>query len=219
MQKIIFGGESLKNIPKEKKELFSIHSPINRGQLDSITVTPYSSCLVVILDGVYGSSLSITPTECKDFIRRGGTLIGASSMGALRASELWSIGMIGMGNIYHMFRLGYLRSDADVAVAYNNNYEEMTVSIVHIRAILAKLEIERKIESDLSRRLLLAARQIIWFERYWDNLIEDWIKHFNLNGDTIDLANFLFENPLIHPKKIDALSAINLILSKRWPVQ
>lgn len=217
MKKILFSGESIKGIPENKTKEFSIHSPIQRGDLNSIKVNPLNPCIVLILDGVYGAYLSVTPTECRDFMERGGILVGASSMGALRASELWSVGMIGLGNVYAMLRLGYLRSDADVAVAYNNAFEEITISIVHVRAILAKLEEDNDIALVISRQMLLTARQTIWFERYWDKVLEEWRKKFELSAEITVKADALYRDPFYHPKKKDALTSINTIIAKRWP--
>lgn len=214
----VFGGESLWDAPQELKNNLICRPPINRGVLEKIKFNAKNPPLVLILDGVYGSSLSITATECRQFLERGGRLVGASSIGALRASELWSVGMIGVGQVYNMLRIGYIRSDADIAVAYDERtFREITISIIHVRSILSILEEREDISSILSRHLLKKAHSLIWFERYWDSLIEEWKKHFNLTEEVVELLIKLHNNPLYHPKKRDALEALHLITAKRWP--
>jgi hypothetical protein len=43
-------------------------------------------------------------------------IVGASSMGALRAAELDSMGMVGIGTVYQYYRDGIIESDDDVAI-------------------------------------------------------------------------------------------------------
>ena len=45
------------------------------------------------------------------------TVVGGSSMGALRASELDDLGMVGIGYVYKAYRTGAITSDDDVALS------------------------------------------------------------------------------------------------------
>jgi TfuA protein len=104
---------------------------------------------------VFSSGLSVTPMECRQIMEEGWELIGASSIGALRASELWSVGMIGVGKIFYQYRLGYSLSDSDVATMINpKTYEEVTASLVHIQWILFQLQQRNLLSGILSRKLI-----------------------------------------------------------------
>ena len=91
---IVFSGPSLAEAELRQFSTASHAPPIKRGDL--ATVDDYE--IVVILDGEFGQSESVSPKEILASIERGKTVIGAASMGALRASELDRDGMIGAGS-------------------------------------------------------------------------------------------------------------------------
>ena len=103
--------------------------PIKRGDLAA--VEDYD--IFVILDGEFGQNMSVSPKEILAVLERGKTVIGASSMGALRASELDRSGMIGVGWVYDYFRRCAVRRDADVALVYSPfDLKPMTVPMVDL---------------------------------------------------------------------------------------
>jgi hypothetical protein len=211
----IYAGPSLALTDSTLKEI--VKPPIRRGDLELLLQTSHPG-IIVILDGIYGSNLAITPTECREAIKAGWRLIGGCSMGALRASELWPVGMIGHGDIYSLFRVGKLHSDADVAVSYTKSMqEELTLSIVHIRYVLSVLCCQNEMNVARARRLLLLAKEIPWFERFPNLLLEHW-KLNKVAVTTLEKAETLFSNPNYHPKKRDAKYIISLLTQSLWPL-
>jgi hypothetical protein len=214
---IVYGSASLELLPENYKAFLDIRPPVKRGDLQTVLEQDENPKTILILDGLYGGNLAVTPTECRRLLFGGWTLIGASSMGALRASDLWSVGMIGIGEVYNMFRLGYLRSDADVAVTYSAvDYTECTASIVHVRAILSAMEKQQLISATVSRKMLLQSRKIYWLERYWDILSEQWL-NYGISKEIITQFGKFSLDKRNHPKARDGLQAIEMILAKRWP--
>lgn len=212
---IVFGGPSLSEVPAGTRARLDVRPPVRCGDFNPLLEESHPGT-VVIIDGVFNSSLAITPTECRHLLQRGWRLIGASSMGALRASDLWSVGMIGIGDVFTLYRLGVLRSDADVAVALNaETFEEATASVVHVRAVLSSLELRGEISGGAARRFLRMSRDIYWFERHWDDVIAVWARN-GLPSTAADSARALMADPFHHPKKRDALLAINSVLAYRW---
>ncbi len=64
----------------------------------------------------------------------GVTVVGGCSMGALRASELDTYGMIGVGRIYRWYRDGVAESDDEVAVTFHpDTLEPLSVPLVNMR--------------------------------------------------------------------------------------
>jgi hypothetical protein len=58
-------------------------------------------------------------------------------MGALRASELDTYGMIGVGKVYEWYRDGVIESDDEVAVSTNpDTFEPISVPLVNMRETL-----------------------------------------------------------------------------------
>jgi hypothetical protein len=215
---VLFAGPSLELCDQNLiGGAFECKRPIKRGDLEQLIDGRKRVGTIIILDGVYGSNLAITPTECRQAIKAGWTLIGGSSMGALRASELWSVGMMGLGNVYNLFRIGKLKSDADVAVSYNKDFqEELTLSIVYIRSVLGQLCNQKVVDVATARQLLLAARKIAWFERFPNLLLDAW-RRKGVDSNSLSKMKELFLNPNFNPKKRDASYIISLITSALWP--
>src|SRR4051794_9892251 len=59
--------------------------------------------VVIIIDGEFGQSLAVSPNEILRLLDSGTRVIGAASMGALRAAELWPCGMEGYGWIFEAY--------------------------------------------------------------------------------------------------------------------
>ncbi|WP_263972028.1 TfuA-like protein, partial [Streptomyces resistomycificus] len=71
------------------------------------------------MDGIYHHRLALRHKEILDALERGITVLGAASIGALRAAELDRFGMIGVGRVYHWYRTGVFDGDDAVSVAHS----------------------------------------------------------------------------------------------------
>ena len=91
MKTIIFAGPSISHMELAVLTTADLAPPIRRGDIDRFA--DYE--MFVIIDGEFGQSLSVSPKEILSILKTGRIVIGASSMGALRASELDTCGMIG----------------------------------------------------------------------------------------------------------------------------
>ena len=90
--------------------------PIRRGDLADLGT---GTEVVGIIDGVFHQSLAVSPKEIIALLERGVRVYGASSIGALRAAEAYMYGMIGVGEIFQMYRDREIDADDEVAVAYD----------------------------------------------------------------------------------------------------
>jgi TfuA protein len=90
--------------------------PISRGGLEPLLNDPPAA--VGIVDGEFYQRLAISPKEILRLLDAGIPVFGSSSMGALRAVELESCGMIGVGAIFEQFRSGALEADDEVAMTF-----------------------------------------------------------------------------------------------------
>jgi hypothetical protein len=73
---------------------------------------------IVLIDGIFYHGLSVWHRELVYAMLEGIVCIGAASMGALRAAELYRYGMIGVGQIFERYRDGE-EDDSLVALSYN----------------------------------------------------------------------------------------------------
>jgi hypothetical protein len=122
--------------------------------------------IIGLIDGVFFNRAAVSHREIIDAIKSGVTVVGGSSMGALRASELDSFGMIGVGKIYSCFKEGIIEADDEVAVAYNPiTYEPVSDPLVNIRVALRSLLNASIVNSDTSNALLNLAKGFFYLER------------------------------------------------------
>lgn len=189
-----------------------VRPPVQRGDLDELREQQPPG-RVLIADGLFGASMAVTLTECRLLLEAGWDLYGCSSMGALRAAELYRVGMQGLGRIYDLMRAGVILDDAEVAVAYHpQGFSELTISLVHLRFVLADLELEQT----RVNTCWCVATSIYFLERSLAALRQHWLAAGVDEVSIGQLAQAL-QNPQQHPKLQDARYALN-ILSGKWQI-
>jgi TfuA protein len=129
---VVFLGPTLAREEAERLLDADYLPPVCRGDLAKL---PNHVRYVGIVDGEFFQSLSVSPKEVLNTLRRGVTVCGASSMGALRAAETHKLGTIGIGKIFAMFRDGILDADDEVALIYDRHtYHPLSDPLVNLRA-------------------------------------------------------------------------------------
>jgi hypothetical protein len=143
-------------------------------RLDLYRDRAFGASTFVIIDGVFFQQLAIAPREVLDLLADGARVIGASSMGALRAAECWPRGMIGKGAIYRLFKRGWLQSDDEVAVSFRpDRPEHGSVALVNVR-YAARCAVRARLLSQTQARALLSAAQALFFaDRHWPRILAD----------------------------------------------
>jgi TfuA protein len=162
MKTIVFAGPSISHQQVAELTCADVAPPIRRGDMDRLI--EYD--MFVILDGEFGQNLSVSPKEILNALRAGKTVIGASSMGALRASELDSCGMIGVGWVYEHFASALIRRDDDVALAYSPlDLSPITIPTIDIEYWTTLLTRKRLISEKEKRVICQTARKIFYSDR------------------------------------------------------
>jgi hypothetical protein len=123
----------------------------------------------LLVDGVFMQDDAVSPREVVDVLTDGALVVGAASMGALRAADCWPAGAQGVGLIYRLYRRGVLESDADVAVAVSTDGSDAAVSLplVNVRYAVAQAVRRRVLDRAAARRIVSAAATIHYPERSW----------------------------------------------------
>jgi hypothetical protein len=106
----------------------------------------YQPDVIGLIDGSFGQSLSVWHKEILFALEQGVAVLGAASMGALRAVELGPFGMQGVGEVYGWFSAGVLQDDDEVAVLHapaEQGFRPITEPMVNIRATLARAREDR----------------------------------------------------------------------------
>ena len=159
---IVYLGPSLPKAEAAQLLDADYRPPVRRGDL--------SECqperVVVIIDGEFGQSLSVSPKEILELLDRGTCVIGASSMGALRAAELESCGMVGCGWVFESYRSGRIVRDDEVALTFSPfDLQPLTVPLVNVRCWLERLQECEMLDALTARRMLRSVERIFFAER------------------------------------------------------
>jgi hypothetical protein len=95
-------------------------------------------------------------------------VLGASSLGALRAVELAPFGMEGAGRVFEAYRSGALDGDDEVALLHapaEHGYRPTTVALVEVRFALERLVATGKVSAGAARQLVEALKALPFTER------------------------------------------------------
>jgi TfuA protein len=111
--------------------------PVRRGDIDQLMKQPERPKIVGIIDGTFFQSFAISPKEMLPALEQGVTMLGSSSMGALRAVELAPYGMIGVGRVFEMYMTGEVDADDEVAIVFEaETGRAHSVPMVNVRVVL-----------------------------------------------------------------------------------
>jgi hypothetical protein len=169
---IVYLGPSLPRVAAEAVLTADYRPPIKRGDLPA-----YHDGPILILDGEFHQNLSVSPKELLLTLDGGTRVIGAASMGALRAVELERYGMEGYGWVFEAFRAGRIDADDEVAVSYSPyDLSCMTIPVVNVRRWLEVLASRDQLDSERAELLLRVARSRFYADRSRQKLLADWEK-------------------------------------------
>ena len=164
---IVYLGPSLRRSEAEKLLRADYRPPVRRGDLPA----PSRDQLVIIIDGEFDQSLSVSPKEILALLDGGAHVLGASSMGALRAAELYLFGMEGHGWVFKAYQSGRIEGDDEVALVYSPlDSAPVTIPLVNIRFWLEGLVADGRLDSGSANKLLRGARKIFFKDRTFARL-------------------------------------------------
>ena len=179
--------------------------PIKRGDLGhDIKENPD---IIGIIDGVFHQNSAVGHREILDVMKRGIKVFGASSMGALRASELDSLGMQGIGYCYNQYASGIIDSDDDVAVMLDSeSLEALSVPLISMDYVFANAVSENILTQDEKDELVEISKSTFYPKRNYANTLA---KSSLDDEKKSKLINFIRESEDI--KKQDAKELLNFI--------
>jgi hypothetical protein len=146
--------------------------PIRRGDLYRDRTLRYSA--FVVLDGMFHQHEAVSIREIVDVLKDGAWVVGASSMGAIRAAECWPAGMEGVGSIYRLYRRGSLGSDDEVAVSFDpDDPRRSSVPLINIRYAVWRAVRYKQVDAEVGRRLVAIAADTHYPDRRWRHLLRN----------------------------------------------
>ncbi|MDO8954573.1 MAG: TfuA-like protein [Gammaproteobacteria bacterium] len=212
-QILIFLGPSL-NIDEARGILPYAHylPPVKCGDiLHSIRLKPRA---VVIIDGLYERTAAVWHKEILFAMEQGILVVGAASMGALRAAELHAYNMIGLGKIFLDYKNVLISDDDEVAILHapdNLGYANLTEAMVNIRATLKKAEVDGLMSLMDSKIICEAAKSLFYQERTFKKAIEVAINNGLDNQMADRFQDWLKKDNYVDQKRLDAIEALKFI--------
>lgn len=205
---VVFLGISCDHATARKILDAEYRPPAKRG--DITRAAEDGARIIGLIDGVFFQDCAVAHREVLAALRAGVRVVGASSMGALRAAELDSLGMEGVGEIYRAYREGRLVADDEVALLFDpETFVPLSEPLVNIRATLQEALASGVIGAGAARALFDAARNLYFPDRTYDAIVEA----AEGKADPEDLARFaeFAGEHAVDRKREDALLALRYI--------
>jgi hypothetical protein len=171
MQRIIvFLGPSLEQNVAEGILPAEYRPPAKRGDL--LRAVQDGATVIGLIDGVFHQESAVAHREILAAIKKGVRVVGASSMGALRAAEMDTLGMTGIGEVYRMYKNGELISDDEVALVFDPETGlSLSEPLVNIRFTLMEAEHQNIISAQDHAALLAAAQSVFYPQRTYTKVV------------------------------------------------
>ena len=128
-----------------------------------------------IIDGYFERQPAVWHKEILWALDAGIHVFGSASMGALRAAELASFGMLGVGPIFEAYRDGRLEDDDEVAVVHgpeDTGYRAGSDAMVNIRATVGKARSSGVLDEETAASMLGVAKRLYYAERTYAHVME-----------------------------------------------
>lgn len=179
--------------------------PIQRGDLGQ--ALKEHPDIIGIIDGVFHQNSAVGHKEILNVMKKGIQVFGASSMGALRASELDTLGMHGIGYVYEQYASGEVDSDDDVAVMLDSEtLEALSEPLINMKYVFTNAVSENIITEEEKDELLSIAKKTFYPKRNYAQTLAASGLDNETKGKLID---FIRTSPDI--KKEDAKALLTTI--------
>jgi hypothetical protein len=213
MHIVAFAGPSR---PSRLDPAIDWRPPASTGDLVALVREPPDR--VVLIDGYFAIGPAPWHKEILLLLEHGIPVIGAASMGALRAAELSPYGMIGIGAIFAAFQSGRLVADDEVAVLHapsELNWRPLTEPLVNVRATILASVRDKVLRAVEARRLLDVAAGLNFRDRDWTRILQ--VAEPHIGADAIAaLAPWLVDHR-VDLKARDAAEAVKYACDGAMP--
>lgn len=165
---VAFAGPSLAPADRASFPGVDWRPPAEAGDMLRLATGDVST--LCLIDGYFDHRPAVRHKELLLLLAKGTRIYGAASIGALRAAEMESCGMIGVGTIFAAYARGSLTGDDEVALIHagpDRDWRPMSVTLVDVRATLGAARRAGIVGRRDARALLGAAASIHYVDRQW----------------------------------------------------
>ena len=210
LRPIVFAGTSISH--EDAKEILDVKysRPVFRCDIQKAVKKGYN--VIGIIDGIFFDKTAVAHKEIIKALKSGVIVVGGCSMGALRASELDTYGMIGVGKVYEWYRDGVIEADDEVAVATNpDTYEPVSNPMVNIRETLNAAFGKGIIDADTRDLLMGIAKGTHYTERTYFGIVKQSVKDGVLSSDAGDVLIEYCKEHEVDVKRNDAIAVLEKV--------
>lgn len=205
--KILFAGPSLPDAAVHCGETITLRPPAAHG--DVLAAVRAGVTAIGLVDGNFEHVAPVWHKEILHALDCGVAVFGAASMGALRAAECDSFGMVGIGRIYEDYASGRRVDDADVALLHGPvelGYPALSLPLVNVEATLDRLEATQAIDKAYISRFRDGARNLFYKDRTWSSILE----RAGIEKSREELLQ-LFHATTVNQKREDAIALVSTL--------
>lgn len=210
---ILFSGPSLS--PSDRRHPgIDFRPPAAQG--DVLRAIESNPTAIAIVDGYFGDRLAVHQKEILEALDYGIPVLGAASMGALRAVELAQYGMIGIGGIYEDYASGKLVSDADVAVSHGPSelgFIATSISMVDFQATMQRLRQQARLTAEMIATMTDIGENLHFGDRSWVRIASDLQKEFDAPAN----LQSLLKAAHVKRKLADARLLLRFLIASEFP--
>ncbi len=208
MRVVVYTGTSISHSDAKKILDADYRPPVRREDIRKLMKS--TPDIIGIIDGVFFDRAAVAHREIIEALRSGITVAGGASMGALRASELDSYGMIGVGRIYEMYRGGAIESDDEVAVTFNDEtMEPLSTPLVNVRLTVKAAQDAGILTGEEAAAVVEIARKIFYPERNFRGIVLECVRN-GIISESRNLLDFFKRNE-VDVKREDAILVLEKI--------
>jgi hypothetical protein len=186
--------------------------PARQGDVLALCASASPPAVIGLVDGFFYQRLAVHFKELLLALEQGIRVLGAASMGALRACELEPFGMRGIGEVFRLYQRRRIDGDDEVAVLHGDastGFVPLTDALVNMRHTFAQAAAAGVISRRTQGRLVAEAKRLHFTERRYPAVLDA------LDGELAadereDLARYLREHA-VDLKRQDALLLVDAL--------
>ncbi len=206
---IVFAGPSLARADLSGHANVTVRPPAKQGDVYLASLDRPRA--IGIIDGYFEGVPSVWHKEILWALSQGIAVLGAASMGALRAAELDSFGMIGIGSIYQAFSDGELEDDDEVALLHGpeeTGYVALSEAMVNVRATCASASAAGIVTDRQSLQIVDTAKSIYYKDRTWAGVLAAVAAVVPGDNRYSQFAGWIEQNR-VDQKRLDAMALMD----------
>jgi len=214
---IVFAGPSLAGLDLNAYSGIEIRPPVKQGDVYLATLEKPS--LIGIVDGYFEGVPSVWHKEILWALSQGINVIGAASMGALRAAEMHPFGMTGVGSIYQAYRDGDLEDDDEVALLHGPaelGYVPLSIAMVNVRATCRAARDCGVVSPIMHDHLVTTAKSIFYKDRTWQSVLAA-VQNGPPGTENLSAFTHWLADHEIDQKRLDALCLLDCLIDGKIP--